>query len=63
VNDLRTKMDDLQGQTFKHAKTVNDTLTKEIIRMEKVAGALENHTTTSLTEVREVIRTLDEKFE
>lgn len=42
--DLKQKMDTLEQQTFKHAKTVNDQLTKEITRMEKISSALEKHT-------------------
>jgi hypothetical protein len=46
-------MDTLQEQTFKHAKTVNESLTKEITRMEKISVAIEKHVSNQINELKE----------
>ena len=50
---MRQKIDTLSDQTFKHAKTVNESLTKEIVRMEKISVAIEKHVSTKISELRE----------
>jgi len=48
-------METLNDQTFKHAKTVNETLTKEITRMEKICSTIERHTTSQMIELKALV--------
>lgn len=56
-------MDTLQEQTFKHAKTVNESLTKEITRMEKISVAIEKHVSSQISELKEKFMTSDDRIE
>ena len=46
--DIKTKVDELEVSTYKHAKIVNEQLTKEMTRMEKISSTLEKHTMNAL---------------
>jgi hypothetical protein len=42
--ETRSKLEELSEQSFKHAKLVNETLSSEAGRMEKISSAMEKHT-------------------
>lgn len=44
LSDLVTKMDTLQEQSLKHARMTNESLSKEVTRIEKVMSTLESFT-------------------
>ena len=44
--EIRSKLEELSEQSFKHAKLVNETLGAEAARMEKISSAMEKHTLT-----------------
>ena len=44
-------MDTLQEQSIKHARMTNDTLTKEVTRIEKVMSTLEQFTKHQVTDL------------
>ena len=44
VKDQVEKMDTLQEQTLKHARMSNETVAKEVTRIEKVMSTLEQYT-------------------
>jgi hypothetical protein len=44
LSDLVMKMDTLQEQSLKHARMTNESLSKEVTRIEKVMSTLESFT-------------------
>ena len=50
--EVRTKVDNLEANTFKHTKLVNETLQKEVQRMEKISSTVEKHTMEHLSDVK-----------
>lgn len=61
--DIKNKSDEIETNTYKHAKIVNEQLTKEMTRMEKISSTLEKHTMNALLEVKQNMQQLDEKQE
>lgn len=61
--ELKTQMNDLQNQNYKHAKHVNETLEKEVLRMEKITSAIEVHTLGGIQELKQQYSTIDDKLE
>eukprot|EP00347_Sterkiella_histriomuscorum_P013165 403365759 len=61
--DIKNKMDNMEQQTFKHAKVVNDQLSREMTRMEKIASTLEKHTIQQIQELKSTTIQIDEKME
>lgn len=53
--DLVVKMDTLQDQAIKHARMTNETLAKEVTRIEKVMGTLESFSKLQISELRKDI--------
>lgn len=56
--DQTSKMDILQTQSLKHARMTNETLAKEVGRIEKVMSTFEQFTKAQLTEVRSELTSL-----
>lgn len=61
--DTQGKLEELSEQSFKHAKSVNETLNREAARMEKISSAMEKHTLGQLSELKSSIQAYDEKVE
>ena len=55
LGDLVVKMDTLQDQAIKHARMTNETLAKEVTRIEKVMGTLESFSKLQVSELRKDI--------
>ena len=55
LTDLVSKMDTLQEQSIKHARMTNETLAKEVTRIEKVMSTLEQFTKHQVTELKNEI--------
>lgn len=55
LSELVMKMDTLQDQAIKHARMTNETLAKEVTRIEKVMGTLESFSKLQVSELRKDI--------
>lgn len=60
---MKDRIDTLEQQSFKHAKSVNEQLNKEIIRMEKISTVMEKHTLQQVTDLKEELKVFDERLE
>ena len=61
--EVKKRMDELQDSTMKHAKIVNDTMQREITRMEKVSSAMEKHTMGDVAELKQSVSSLEQNME
>lgn len=51
IMDIRQRADQWEEDTFRHSKNINETLHKELQRMEKIASAVEKYTLSQLQEM------------
>lgn len=58
LSDMVIKMDTLQEQAIKHARMTNDSLAKEVTRIEKVMSTIESFTKMQVSELRKEITTV-----
>ena len=58
LKDQVTKMDTLQEQSIKHARLTNDTLTKEVTRIEKVMSTMEQYMKHQVSDLQGQINSL-----
>ncbi|CDW87201.1 UNKNOWN [Stylonychia lemnae] len=55
LGEQRSKMNDLEAATFKHAQTVSETLENEITRFERVISAFEKYIDTQTSDLRGIL--------
>lgn len=63
LSDLVMKMDTLQESSIKHARMTNDTVAKEITRVEKVMSTLEQFSKMQVSELRKDITTVKQDID
>jgi hypothetical protein len=63
LSDLVMKMDTLQEQSIKHARLTNDTVAREITRVEKVMSTLEQFSKMQISDLRKEITTVKQDLD
>lgn len=63
LSDLVMKMDTLQEQSLKHARMINETLSKEVTRIEKIMSTLEGFTKMQVSDLRKEITLVKQETE
>lgn len=63
LSQMKERIDQLEHQSLKHAKTVNEQLNKEINRMEKISTAIEKQTQQHVQDLRDELKLFDERLE
>lgn len=63
MRDIKQQMEELSESTFKHAKSVNEALSKEMNRMERICSTLERHTTDQIVDLKQIVQNNEDKID